>query len=251
MFLPYGDTPNPLARSYVNWLLIGLNITVFFAVTVPLLFARVDLSDPLLFEYLRSHGAHGFISPQDILKNLSAYDLFVFRYGFRPAVPSLSTLLSCMFLHAGWMHLAGNMLFLYIFGNNVEARLGSVRYLLVYLVTGVLATLFFALFASGSQIPLVGASGAISGVLGCYFLWFPRNRVKTFIFLFPFLMTTVMLPARLVLGVYLVLDNLLPFIINGGGGSGVAHGAHIGGFLGGLALAYGFDLWRGATRLRV
>jgi membrane associated rhomboid family serine protease len=150
-----------------------------------------------------------------------------------------------MFLHGGWMHLAGNMLFLYIFGNNVEARLGSVPYLLVYLLTGVTATLFFAAFAPGSQIPLVGASGAISGVLGCYFLWFPRNRVKTFIFLFPFLMTTVLLPARLVLGVYLILDNLLPFIINGGAGAGVAHGAHIGGFLGGLGLAYGFDRWRG------
>lgn len=251
MFLPYGDTPNPIAPSYVNWLLIGLNIAVFVAVTVPLMLARVDLNDPLLLEYLRSYGTRGFVSTQDVLQHLSAYDLFVFRYGFRPAAPSLPSLLSCMFLHGGWMHLAGNMLFLYIFGNNVEARLGSLPYLLVYLVTGVLATLFFALFAPGSQVPLVGASGAISGVLGCYFLWFPRNRVKTFIFLFPFLMTTVMLPARLVLGVYLILDNLLPFIINGGAGAGVAHGAHIGGFLGGLGLAYGFDRWRGVTRLRV
>jgi membrane associated rhomboid family serine protease len=95
----------------------------------------------------------------------------------------------------------------------------------------------------------VGASGAISGVLGCYYLWFPRNRVKTFIFLFPFLMTTVLLPARLVLGVYLILDNLLPFLFNGGAGGGVAHGAHIGGFLGGLGLAYLIDRWGGMRRL--
>jgi membrane associated rhomboid family serine protease len=251
MFLPYGDTPNPVTATYVNWLLIGINVTVFLIVTVPLMVSQVDLSDPLLLDYLRSYGARGLVSQQEILQNISAYDLFVFRYGFRPAAPTLSTLMSCMFLHGSWMHLAGNMLFLYIFGNNVEARLGSLPYLLVYLVTGVVATLFFAVFAPGSQIPLVGASGAISGVLGCYFLWFPRNRVKTFLFLFPFLMTTVMLPARLVLGVYLIIDNLLPFIVNGGVGSGVAYGAHIGGFLGGLGLAYGFDRWQGLRRLKI
>lgn len=241
MFLPYGDTPNPRSTAYINWLLIGLNVAVFVGVTVPLMFARVDLSDPLLLDYLRSYGVRGMVSPQDVLQQVSAYDLFVFRYGFRPAEPSVLSLFSSMFLHGGWMHLAGNMLFLYIFGNNVEVRLGSLGYLLIYLVSGVAATLFFAVFVPGSQIPLVGASGAISGVLGCYFLWFPRNRVKTFIFLFPFLMTTVMLPARFVLGVFLILDNLLPFMLNGGGGTGVAHGAHIGGFLGGLGLAYGID----------
>jgi membrane associated rhomboid family serine protease len=249
MFLPFGDTPNPQATAYVNWLLIGLNVAVFIIVTVPLMAARVDLSDPLLGEYLRSIGVRGFVSPQDILQHVNAYQLFVFRYGFRPGDPSLISLFSCMFLHGGWMHLAGNMLFLYIFGNNVEARLGAPLYLLVYLVSGVAATLFFALFVPGSQTPLVGASGAISGVLGCYYLWFPRNRVKTFIFLFPFLMTTVLLPARLVLGIYLILDNLLPFLLNGGAGGGVAHGAHIGGFLGGLGLAYIIDRWRGMRRL--
>jgi membrane associated rhomboid family serine protease len=241
MFLPFGDTPNPRSTAYVNWLLIGLNVVIFLLVSMPLSVQRVDLADPLLVEYLRSFGVRGFVSPQQVLQNISAYDLFVFRYGFRPADPSLFSLFSSMFLHAGPMHLAGNMLFLYIFGNNVEARLGAPVYLLVYLASGVAATLFFALFVPGSGIPLVGASGAISGVLGCYFLWFPRNRVKTFIFLFPFLMTTVLLPARLVLGVYLILDNLLPFLINGGGAGGVAHGAHIGGFLGGLGLAYGLD----------
>lgn len=250
MFLPYGDTPNPAGAAYVNWLLIGLNVAVFLVISTPLMLARVDLNDPLLLEYLRSYGVRGFVSPQDVLQNVSAYDLFVFRYGFRPAEPSLISLFSCMFLHGGWMHLAGNMLFLYIFGNNVEVRLGSLSYLLVYLASGIVATLFFALFVPGSQIPLVGASGAISGVLGCYFLWFPRNRVKTFIFLFPILITTVLLPARLVLGIYLIVDNLLPFIINGGAGAGVAHGAHIGGFLGGLGMAYGIDRWLGTRRFR-
>jgi membrane associated rhomboid family serine protease len=155
-----------------------------------------------------------------------------------------------MFLHGGWMHLVGNILFLWIFGDNVEQRLGRIRYLLGYLAAGAAATLFFALFVPDSQIPLVGASGAISGVLGCYFLWFPRNQVKTFVFLFPLLMNTFYLPARLVLGFYLVLDNLIPFLINGGRASGVAHGAHIGGFLFGLALAWGFNRWQAVQAIR-
>lgn len=250
MFLPYGDTPNPAGTAYVNWFLIGLNVAVFLVISVPLMGARVDLSDPLLIDYLHSIGARGLVSPQDVLQHVRAYDLFVFRYGFRPAEPSLISLFSCMFLHGGWLHLAGNMLFLYIFGNNVEARLGGFSYLLVYLVSGIAATLFFALFVPHSQIPLLGASGAISGVLGFYFLWFPRNRVKTFIFLFPILITTIMLPARLVLGIFLIVDNLLPFLINHGAGAGVAHGAHIGGFLSGLGMAYGIDRWFGVRSVR-
>jgi hypothetical protein len=129
------------------------------------------------------------------------------------------------------------MLFLYIFGDNVEHRLGSLRYLFAYVGTGIAATLFFALFVPGSQVPLIGASGAISGVLGCYFLWFPRNQVKVFVFLFPLLMTQVLVPARLVLGFYLLVDNLLPFLMTRASGGGVAHGAHIGGFLAGMGVA--------------
>ena len=101
------------------------------------------------------------------------------------------------------MHLFGNMLFLWIYGDNVEYRLGRLAFLLWYLATGVAATLFFAVFALDSTVPLVGASGAISGVLGFYFLWFPRNTVRLFVFLFPFFMNVVAVPARIVLGVYL------------------------------------------------
>jgi len=139
------------------------------------------------------------------------------------------------------MHLIGNMLFLWIYGDNVEHRLGRGGYLLAYLSTGVAATLFFTLFVPGSNAPLIGASGAISGVLGCYFLWFPRNQIKVFIFLFPFLMNTFLVPARFVLGFFLLVDNLVPFLVTKGGGSGVAHGAHIGGFIGGLVLAWVVD----------
>jgi membrane associated rhomboid family serine protease len=168
---------------------------------------------------------------------MSAYDLVVFRWGFRAGDPSLVTLFTSMFLHAGFMHLAGNMLYLWVYGNNVEHRLGALSYVLWYLATGVAATLFQTLFNPGSPIPLVGASGAISGVLGFYLVWFPHHTVRLFLFLFPFYVGTVRLSATLVLVLYLILDNLLPFLI-APQGAGVAHGAHIGGFLAGMAVAW-------------
>jgi membrane associated rhomboid family serine protease len=143
-----------------------------------------------------------------------------------------------MFLHAGFLHLFGNMLFLWIYGDNVEKRLGHLPFLFWYLATGAAATIFHTLFARDSPLPLIGASGAISGVLGFYFIWFPRNTVRLLFVLFPFFMNVFMVPARLVLGLYLLADNLLPFLITRGTGGGVAYGAHIGGFLAGLALAW-------------
>lgn len=238
MFLPIADTPNPPGRPYVTWALIAVNAAVFLLASLPLMATRPDLNNPLLIDYLNAVGVRGNIPIETILRQVSAYDLFVFEYGYRPAVAALPTLISSMFLHAGWMHLLGNMLFLYIFGDNVEHRLGRFKYLLAFLATGVAAALFFALFAPNSQIPMIGASGAISGVLGLYFLWFPRNRVKTFVFFFPFIMQTMLIPCRFVLGFYLIVDNLLPFLLGGSGGGGVAHGAHIGGFVAGLGIAW-------------
>ncbi len=241
MFFPISDSPNPPQRSYATWTLIGLNILVYVAITLPANFGQVDLRDPVLFEYLQTLGIQGRISAQQVLQHIKPYDLVVFSYGFRPAEFSFVALFTSLFLHGGFWHLAGNMLFLYIFGNNVEYRLGRLNYILVYLGCGILATLFFAVFAMGSQVPLIGASGAIFGVLGCYFLWFPKHRIRCFLFLFPFLTSNIYLPSRLVLGFYLVIDNILPFIFSGNVGSGVAHGAHIGGFLGGVVLAWGMN----------
>lgn len=239
MILPLSDAPNPRGVPWVTWGLITVNVLVFLLVTLPLSRQPVRRDEPGLREYVTTirealpRGA----SLQEVLAGTSSYDLYVFRNGFRPAAPELRDLLGSMFLHGGFMHLLGNMLFLWIYGDNVEQRLGRLRHLLYYLLTGIAATLFYSLFAPGSKIPLVGASGAISGVLGFYFLWFPRNTVRLFVFLFPFFVNVVQVPARLVLGIYLVLDNLLPFLIDRGGGGGVAHGAHIGGFIAGLALA--------------
>lgn len=241
MFIPIADTPNPSGRPYITWTLIAVNVAVYLLVSLPAMMAKVDLNDPVLFDYLTVLGLRGQVTAREVYQNLSNYDLLVFKYGFRSVEFSFVTLFSSLFLHGGFMHLAGNMLFLYVFGDNVEYRLGRILYLLTYLSCGIIATLFFALFALGSQTPLIGASGAIFGILGCYFLWFPRNRVRVFVFLFPFLMTSIYLSARMVLGFYLVIDNLLPFLFVSNSGSGIAHGAHIGGFFGGLAIAWGAD----------
>ena len=149
------------------------------------------------------------------------YDVFLLQWGYRPAEPSVLALLASMFLHGGWLHLLGNMLFLWIYGDNVEHRLGPLSFVLWYLITGVAATLFHAVFFFSSDVPLVGASGAISGVLGFYFVWFPKNTVRVWVFFFPFLMDVIEIPARIVLAIYVIVDNLLPVFLGSSGASAV------------------------------
>ena len=241
MILPLGDQPNPRGTPWMTYALIVLNCAVYLLVSLPLSNEPADRRDPLFREYVDvvlEHGPPGLARPL-VASEASAYDLVVFRYGFRPAAFSVVTLFTAMFLHGGFMHLFGNMLFLWIYGDNVEHRLGPIGYLVVYLATGIAATLIFMMFDPSGELPMVGASGAISGVLGLYFLWFPRNRVRLWVFFFPFFMDVILVPARIVLGFYLVVDNLLPFLIARGPASGgVAHGAHIGGFVAGLAVAW-------------
>jgi membrane associated rhomboid family serine protease len=149
-------------------------------------------------------------------------------------VPRYATPFTAMFVHAGWLHLLGNMLFLSIFGNNVENAMGPVRYLLFYLLCGV-AALFAQAFADPhSAYPIIGASGAISGVLGAYLVLFPRARVLTLVVL-PFFFTTLRVPAMLLLLLWFAAQ-LLGNAAGAGGGAGVAFRAHIGGFLAGLLL---------------
>ncbi len=150
--------------------------------------------------------------------------------------PFLSVLYA-MFLHGGWLHLLGNMLFLYVFGNNVEDRLGRLRFLGFYLGCGYIATYGFALFDASSTQPLVGASGAIAGVLGAYLVLYPRAKVwslLTFLFFLP-----VKLPAWLVLGSWFVLQYVYFRGAGVASGSGVAYGAHVIGFVVGAALVWG------------
>jgi membrane associated rhomboid family serine protease len=147
----------------------------------------------------------------------------------------IPTIFTSMFMHAGWMHLLGNMLFLWIFGDNVEDHLGRAKFLIFYLVCGIAATLAQVAVSAESSIPNVGASGAISGVLAGYLVLFPKGRVRV-------LMRggVVAVPALVVIGIWIVLQ-----LINGFGSftqsaqtGGIAYMAHIGGFVAGLALAF-------------
>jgi membrane associated rhomboid family serine protease len=149
-------------------------------------------------------------------------------------IPRFASPFTSMFLHGGWMHLLGNLLFLWIYGDNVEDALGHARYLVFYLLCGIAALFAQALSDPGSPVPIIGASGAISGVLGAYLLLFPRARILTLVLL-PFYVTTLRMPAMLLLllwfAVQLISDLAVP------GGAGIAFRAHIGGFLTGLVLA--------------
>lgn len=149
-------------------------------------------------------------------------------------VPPAMTVFSSMFLHGGWMHLIGNMLYLWIFGNNVEDAMGHVRFVLFYLLCGVAAVLTQALPNTDSAIPMIGASGAISGVLGAYLLLYPHARVLVLIPL-GFYSRLVRLPAMAVLGLWFVLQLVSSLLADPRAG-GVAFGAHIGGFIAGMVL---------------
>lgn len=154
------------------------------------------------------------------------------------------SLVTSMFLHGGIIHIAGNMLFLWVFGNNIEDRLGKVRFLIFYLLCGVLAALAHVYGNSASTVPTVGASGAVAGLLGAYLVLFPRARITTILPLF-FFWQIIKLPAMVVLGIWF----LSQFLIAGAqqlGGSGVAWLAHVGGFAAGVALIIPFGGRRGA-----
>jgi len=155
-----------------------------------------------------------------------------------PDAPYVS-LLSSIFLHGGAMHLGGNMLFLWIFGDNIELKFGRIKYLAIYLIWGISAGLIHILGDPSSVTPAVGASGAISGVLGTYLVIFPRAKIQTAMMM-GFFMRMIHIQARWFLPFWLVFQNLLPFFIGGFGvaGGGVAYLAHIGGFVVGLATGY-------------
>ena len=181
--------------------------------------------------------------PSQFVGKVSQYDLTVFEHGSRPAQWTWMSMLTSMFLHGGFMHLFGNMLFLWIYGNNIEHRLGRFWYLIAYLGTGFIASFGDIALRPDSNIPGVGASGAISGVLGMYFIIFPKNQVRLLL-LIPPVVRVVDIGARWVLGFYIVAQNILPaFLSAGGGGGGIAYGAHIGGFLGGIVAAF-ITNWR-------
>ncbi|MFO0775617.1 MAG: rhomboid family intramembrane serine protease [Nitrospiraceae bacterium] len=176
-------------------------------------------------------------------------EAFVYQYGAIPAavtgraglppelaaLPGYTSLFTSMFLHGGWMHLIGNMMYLWIFGNNVEDAMGHARFAVFYLLSGVLAAYSHILTDPASTVPMVGASGAISGVLGAYLLLYPHAQVLVFI-PFGFLSRTAHVPAWIVLGLWFVMQVFSGGASLGSKGGGVAFFAHIGGFVAGMAL---------------
>lgn len=212
MFLPIKDD-NPTARKPV--------------LTVALILANV-----FIFLYTRLYGAEGF-------------EYFIVSYGFIPMrffegsdmsqvygvalnSPVMLTPFSSMFLHGGWMHLIGNMLVLWIYGNNIEDYFGPVRFIIFYVLAGIAAVALYSVLNMNSEVPLVGASGAIAGVMGGYMVLHPRAEITVLIFFF--FIQFVTLPAKVVLGLWFVMQ-LFMSIAGSAGGGGVAWLAHVGGFV--------------------
>lgn len=188
----------------------------------------------LAFLWQLSLGRYG----QNALYSLGVIPAVLFNIQPLPGelaiIPAWATLFSSMFLHGGWMHLIGNMLYLFIFGNNIEDAMGHAKYILFYLICGIVAALAQALPDPQSITPMIGASGAISGVLGAYLLLYPHARVLVAIPLGFFIHTT-RIKAFWVLGFWFVLQ-IISTVLSGQQQGGIAFGAHIGGFIAGMVL---------------
>ena len=221
--LPIGDDDSDRRFApLVNYALIAINVLVFVFLQ--------GMGGNEKFTYAFSTVPAEILTGKDIAAGV-----------LEPTpVPVYFTLITSMFMHGGWAHLLGNMLFLWVFGDNIENRIGHIRYLIFYLVCGIIASLSHV-FVSGSDslIPSLGASGAISGVLGGYLLLFPSRRVRV---IMGRGITTV--PAFVALGIWIVFQVISQLGMLGGdqGGGGVAYAAHIGGFIAGLVLIKLFDI---------
>ncbi|MCI0567497.1 MAG: rhomboid family intramembrane serine protease [Acidobacteria bacterium] len=221
--IPLRDENPSRGFPYVTLLLIGSNVAIFLY--------EISLSPRALGRFVLSYGA----IPAAVLSGVRAFP-------DGSALPWV-TLLTSMFLHGGIMHLVGNMLYLWIFGDNVEDRMGPVRFLTFYMLCGIAAASIQIVVRPDSTAPLVGASGAIAGILGAYALLFPGARVQTLVFLFIFV-RVIEIPALLLLGVWFLMQLLSAPASQG---AGVAFFAHIGGFLTGMLLMAGFVRRRRAS----
>ena len=216
MFPIHDDTERIHGRPYVNYFLIAINSIVFVWEVV----------------------ATGYFSDQqavvEIFGNYGAIPIFILN-------GDLLSILTSMFLHGGIAHLVGNMVFLFVFGDNIEDRFGHIKYLLIYIVWGATAAIIHSIFAvgtGGGMVPAVGASGAISGVMGAYLVMFPRAKIFTVIV--AFFITTVRIPALAYIPFWFILQVIFGLIDPFGG---VAYVAHIGGFVAGLGTGYVWKLF--------
>ena len=237
MIFPIGDDNSDRTTApVVNYILIAANILVFTLLQ--------GLGANEQFTYAFATVPQEIVTGQDIDRPvvIEAANQRA-RIDLQPTPGSVYlTLLTSMFMHGSLMHLFGNMLYLWIFGDNLEHTLGRVRYLIFYLICGLLASLSHVLANMDSYIPSLGASGAISGVLGGYLLLFPRRQVRVIMFR---MLTTV--PAIVAIGLWFVFQVFEGYANRGAAGGGVAYAAHIGGFIAGLVLIKFFAVGRGRT----
>ena len=213
MFFPYKDDNPRVLVPYVTYGILGLNILVFIGQIL------ISISDPDLGTAI------------------------VYTFGFVPAKFSIITIITSMFIHGGLAHIVGNMWFLWLFGDNVESVLGHLKYFLFYMVCGIGAAFGQFLISTSSEVPMVGASGAIAGVLGAYMIQFPKARVHVLVILI--FITTIAVPAQIVLGLWFLMQ------LTGGLGTlgmdttgGVAWFAHVGGFISGVGFLRYFQKLR-------
>jgi len=211
--IPIRDEIKTHRTPIVNYALVVINVLVFLW-----MFLNSGNLESIYYEYA--------LIPSNFLNGIDLGDV--------------KDIFTSMFMHGGWMHLIGNMLYLWIFGDNIEDRLGHIGYLIFYLAGGIAAALLQTLISPGSQIPMVGASGAIAGVLGAYLVMYPNSRVYTFIPI-GFYARVRLVPAVVVLGLWFLLQ-----LISGVGSlgaldqGGTAYFAHIGGFIFGLIVGWMF-----------
>ena len=216
MFPLYDDNPTRIT-PYFTYGLIGMNVLVFLH--------EINLSNLQLEQFFQLYA----VIPQELTINWSR---------------EWTTLFTSQFLHGGWWHLISNMVYLWVFGNNIEDRLGHFKYLLFYLTCGAIAALCQWFIGMYSAVPSLGASGAISGVLGAYLIWFPQARITTLIFL-GFFITTINVPALVIIGIFFVQNLISGFASLQAAANmsvetgGVAYWAHLGGFVVGSIFALG------------
>ena len=209
---PIGDeNAGTVIKPYVNWTIIGVCILVFV---------------------------------YQLMLPSAQLEAFFFQWGAIPAeitqFRDLHGLITSMFLHGGWAHIIGNMVFLLVFGDNIEDAMGHISYLLFYLLTGIAAGLAQILLNPNSEIPLIGASGAISGILGAYIVLFPHGKVRALVF-FGYFGQVILVPAWVMIGVWFALQLFSGFASLGAADiGGVAFWAHVGGFVAGAVLVWLF-----------
>jgi len=211
--IPLYDTAHTRRLPILTWLLIGVNVAVFVY--------EIGMAPSALERFVRTWG----LVPVQLFGQPQAEWVTIF---------------TSMFLHGGWVHILSNMWILFIFGDNVEERMGGSRYLVFYLLSGVAAGVLQSVLLRGSAEPMIGASGAIAGVLGAYLMLFPHARVASLVPIL-FIFTVIQVPATLFLLFWFVSQLFSGWLALGGaGGSGVAWWAHVGGFVFGILTVYIF-----------